>query len=273
MRHSMQTEYLLTKNYTGKKSMTDLLKGKVALVTGGGSGLGRAASVAFSREGAKVVIADVDSKGGEETLRIIKETGGEAIFVQADVSKTGEVEGMVNKAVETYGRLDCAHNNAAIEGDITLTHEYSEDTWDRVVGIDLKGVWLCMKYEILQMLKQGGGAIVNTSSTMGLVGIDGMAAYTASKHGVVGLTKTAAIEYAKQGIRVNAVCPGTMYTPMVERIREVAPDQDVQLVQGTPLGRGAQPEEVAEAVVWLCSDAASFVVGHAMPVDGGETSW
>ena len=249
--------------------MAELLKGKVALVTGGGSGIGRASALAFAREGARGVVADVVVEGGEETVGMIKKAGGEAIFVKADVAQAAEVEAMVNKAVETYGRLDCAYNNAGIAGTVVSTADYTEEDWDRVIAINLKGVWLCMKYEIPQMLKQGGGAIVNTSSTLGLVGMGSTSAYAASKHGVAGLTKTAALEYAQKGIRVNAVCPGVISTPMVERIISDNPEFEAQVIGVEPVGRKGAPEEVAEAVVWLCSDAASFVTGHPMAVDGG----
>ncbi len=249
--------------------MAGRLEGKVALVTGGGSGIGRASALTFAREGAKVVVADVVVNGGEETVGMIKKAGGDAIFVKADVSKATEVEALINQAVETYGRLDCAYNNAGIEGVTASTTECSEENWERVISINLKGVWLCLKHEIPQMLKQGGGAIVNTSSVMGLVAGQGLPAYVASKHGVAGLTKTAALEYAKAGIRVNAVCPGAIRTPMVERFLNKDPQLEAQLTAQEPVGRMAAPEEVAEAVVWLCSDAASFVTGHTMSVDGG----
>ncbi len=252
--------------------MPGTLEGKVALVTGGGSGIGRASSLAFAREGAKVVVADVNVEGGEETARLIRDGGGDAAFFRADVSRTAEVEAMVNNVVETYGRLDCAHNNAGIEGQFgAITHEYPEDVWDRVIDINLKGVWLCMKYEIPQMLRQGGGAIVNTSSGAGLRGGTGVGtAYYASKHGVVGITKVAALEYAQQGVRVNAVCPGLIVTPMGERYMSHLSELGVGATRGGPMGRNGRPEEIAESVVWLCSDAASFVNGLALPVDGGS---
>ncbi len=231
--------------------------------------MGRAAALIFAREGAKVVIADVDVQGGEGVAEEIGESGGEAVFAKTDISKPSDVRTMVDRAVETYGRLDCALNNAAVEGAIALTHEYSMESWAEVMGVNLKGTWLCMKYEIPQMLKQGGGSIVNTSSTMGLLGGSHMSVYTASKHAILGLTKTAAIEYARSGIRINAVCAGTMDTPMIERVRALNPEEEAQQIGDTPLGRAADPKEVAEAAVWLCSDAASFVTGHAMSADGG----
>jgi len=249
--------------------MAGLLEGKVALVTGGASGIGRATALAFAREGAKVVIADVAVEDGEETVRMIEESGGKAIFVETDVSQSDQVEALINKAVETYGRLDCVFNNAGIEGEQALTPDYTEENWDRVININLKGVWLGMKYEIPQMLKQGGGAIVNMSSVAGLVGFPSSPAYVASKHGILGLTKTAALEYATEGIRVNAVCPGVIRTPMVERATGGDPEVEAQFAAMEPVGRMGKPEEVAEAVVWLCSDAASFVTGHSMVVDGG----
>ena len=252
--------------------MASLVAGKVALVTGGGSGIGRASALTFAREGAKVVVADVVVEGGEETVRLIQQRGGEAIFVKTDVSRAAEVEALVARAVQTYGRLDCAHNNAGIEGAAATTIDYAEDAWERVIAINLKGVWLCMKYEIPHLLKQGGGAIVNTASTAGLVGYRGGAAYVASKHGVVGLTKTAALEYTKAGVRVNAVCPGAIDTPMMGRITGHRPQRAERMAASEPVGRMGRPEEIAEAVVWLCSEAASFVTGHAMAVDGGITA-
>ena len=249
--------------------MTMGFEGKVALVTGAASGIGRASALAFARERARVVVADVDAKGGEETAGRINEGGGEAVFVQADVSNAASVAAMVDAAVAAYGRLDCAHNNAGILGELgVLLHEYREEDWDRIMAVNLKGVWLCMKYEIPQMLSQGGGALVNTASVAGLVGSRFAAAYGASKHGVVGLTRTAALQYAQHGIRVNAVCPGLTRTTMAERIFS-APEIMAHRTASQPVGRVGTPEEVAESVVWLCSDAASFVTGHAMAVDGG----
>ncbi len=245
------------------------LDGKVALITGAGSGIGRASALAFAREGAKVAVADIVAEGGEETVRMVKEAGGEAFFIKVDVSNAVEVEAMVNRVVDTYGRIDCAYNNAGIEGRLASTDEYPEDVFDKVIDINLTGVWLCMKYELPHMLKQGSGAIVNTASGAGLIGVAGLSAYVASKHGVVGLTKTAALEYAKSGIRVNAVCPGLIQTPMVERITADQPQLGEALVAAEPIGRTGKPEEIAESVVWMCSDAASFVTGHAMSVDGG----
>ena len=252
--------------------MASLVTGKVALVTGASSGIGRASALAFAREGAKVVVADVSVEGGEETVRLIQQKGGEAVFVKTDVAQAAEVEALIAKAVATYGRLDCAYNNAGIEGSAATTTDYAEEPWDRVIAINLKGVWLCMKYEIPQMLKQGGGAIVNTSSAAGLVGARGGAAYVASKHGVIGLTKTAALEYAKAGVRVNAICPGAIDTPMMERITGHRLQRAERMAAVEPVGRMGRPEEIAEAVVWSCSEVALFVTGHAMVVDGGMTA-
>jgi len=249
--------------------MAGSLDGKVALVTGGSSGIGRATALCFAREGAKVVVADVDEKGGAETLGMIADAGGQAIFVRADVSKATDVEKMVNSAVETYGRLDCANNNAAIWTRPASTVDHLESDWDRVMNVNLKGVWLCMKYEIKQMLKQGSGNIVNTSSINAMVVAGNDCAYVASKHGVAGLTKTAAIEYARSGIRVNAVCPAKIHTPMTDMVIASGAESEARNEERLPIGRMGQPEEIAEPVVWLCSDAASFVTGHIMVVDGG----
>ena len=251
--------------------MSGQLNGKVALITGGASGIGRATALTFAREGAKLIIADMNEDGGQQTVHMITEHGGEATFVQVDVSRAIEVEAMISKTVQTYGRLDCAHNNAGIGSrPRVLLHELSEESWERVISINLKGVWLCMKYEIIQMCTQGGGAIVNTASIMGLVGSwSRSGVYNASKHGVVGLTKTAALEYAKSGIRVNAVCPGYIRTPLIEEALTSNPEMEAQIVARHPVGRMGRPEEIAEAVMWLCADAASFVTGHTMTVDGG----
>ena len=251
--------------------MSGQLNGKVALITGGASGIGRATALTFAREGAKLIIADMNEDGGQQTVHMITEHDGEATFVQVDVSRATEVEAMISKTVQTYGRLDCAHNNAGIGSrPRVLLHELSEESWERVISINLKGVWLCMKYEIIQMCTQGGGAIVNTASIMGLVGSwSRSGVYNASKHGVVGLTKTAALEYAKLGIRVNAVCPGYIRTPLIEEALTSNPEMEAQIVARHPVGRMGRPEEIAEAVMWLCSDAASFVTGHTMTVDGG----
>jgi NAD(P)-dependent dehydrogenase (short-subunit alcohol dehydrogenase family) len=245
------------------------LQGKIALVTGGGSGIGRATAMRLAKDGAKIMIADYIAEGGERTVRMIKEAGGDANFVQADVSLTQQVQTMVNKTVETYGRIDCAFNNAGIEGRMADTVECSEEVFDRTIAINLKGVWLCMKYELPQMLKQGGGSIVNTASVAGLVGFERLPAYNASKHGVVGLTRTAALEYATKNIRVNCVCPGVIRTPMVERLLDTRGFTEQELNAGEPIGRMGKAEEIAEGVAWLLSDASSFVTGHPMVIDGG----
>jgi NAD(P)-dependent dehydrogenase (short-subunit alcohol dehydrogenase family) len=244
-------------------------EGKVALVTGGASGIGRASAAAFAREGAMVAVADVAKEGGEETVRMIQAAGGEGLFMRADVSRAAEVERLIEKVVERYGRLDYAHNNAGIGGPLALTADCAEEDWDRIIEVNLKGVWLCMKYETRQMLKQGSGAIVNTASASGLVGFPGVSAYCASKGGVIQLTKAAALEYAKTRIRVNAVCPGPIRTPMMERLLAERPEVEGGIIAMQPIGRMGRAEEVAAAVVWLCSEAASYVTGHAMAVDGG----
>jgi NAD(P)-dependent dehydrogenase (short-subunit alcohol dehydrogenase family) len=249
--------------------MTGELEGKTVLVTGAGSGIGRESALAFAASRAQVMVSDVVVESSEETVAQIKAAGGEATFMRADVSQRADVEALIRQTVETYGRLDCAHNNAGIEGDMASTADCTEANWDRTIAINLKGVWLCMKYEIPQMLEQGGGVIVNTSSVAGLVGFLNLPAYVATKHGVAGLTRTAALEYAQQGIRVNAVCPGVIHTPMIDRIVGGDAEAEAQFTALEPVGRMGSPAEVAQAVVWLCSDAASFVTGIAMPVDGG----
>jgi NAD(P)-dependent dehydrogenase (short-subunit alcohol dehydrogenase family) len=252
--------------------MAGLLDGKVAFVTGGGSGIGRATSLRLAREGAKIMIADYVPESAEKTVKLIKEGGGVASCIAADVAVAGQVEGAVNKTVEAYGRLDLAFNNAGVEGVMADTATANEEAFDRTIAINLKGVWLCMKYEIPQMLKGGGGAVVNTASTLGLVAMETAGAYVASKHGVVGLTRTAALEYAQRNIRVNCVCPGFIRTPMIERALDKNMVDEASMVAIEPVGRLGKPEEIAEGVLWLCSDAASFVTGHTLTIDGGWTA-
>jgi NAD(P)-dependent dehydrogenase (short-subunit alcohol dehydrogenase family) len=250
---------------TQGKAMT----GKVAIVTGASSGIGRATARAFADAGAAVVLADVQVAPGEEFAREIQGMGGRALFVKCDVSRQADVETLVQKSVSQFGRIDYAFNNAGVEGTPAPSAECTEENFDRTIAINLKGVWLCMKHELQQMLKQGGGTIVNCSSVAGLVGFAGIPAYTASKHGVIGLTKAAALEYAKTGIRVNAVCPGVIETPMVSRFTKNDPNNAYQLIAGEPVGRMGRPEEIAKAVLWLCSGDASFVTGATLAVDGG----
>lgn len=245
------------------------LSGRVALVTGAASGIGRASALAFAREGAKVIVSDVAAPGAEETVRMIAEAGGQARFVRADVSVERDVQALVDAALASYGRLDCAHNNAGVPGADAKTVDYPLADWDRVIAVNLTGVWLCMKHELVAMLRQGSGSIVNTASVAGLQGFARYTAYAASKHGVVGLTKSAALEYAKAGIRINAVCPGYIRTGMTQPMLDRRPGLEERVSAIEPLGRIGRPEEIADAVIWLCSDAASFVTGHAMPVDGG----
>lgn len=243
--------------------------GRVSLVTGAGSGIGRASAMAFGKAGAKVIVVDIDGESAIETVRSITDAGGTAIHLKADVSSSGDVSSMVGEATRVFGRLDFAHNNAGIEGEIAKTADCSEDNWDNVIATNLKSVWLCMKYEIGQMIRQGCGAIVNTSSVYGLSGCArGMPAYAASKHGIIGLTKTAALEYAGSGIRVNAICPGAVNTPFRERLTMKSKEKSVDS-ERYPLGRIAEPWEVSDAVLWLCSDEASFITGTTILVDGG----
>jgi NAD(P)-dependent dehydrogenase (short-subunit alcohol dehydrogenase family) len=249
--------------------MTSELEGKVGLVTGGTSGIGRETAVLFAKAGAKVVVAGRREVQGNETIEIVRAAGGDALFVKSDISKAADVETLIQKVVERFGRLDIAFNNAGVEGVQAPIVRQSEEDWDRTIAINLKGVWLSLKYEIRQMLKQGGGgAIVNMASIIGLIGTAGVAAYSASKHGVIGLTKTAALENAKSGIRINAVCPGFTETPMADRIFR-APTVRKYVANCHPIGRFGRPAEIAEAVVWMCSDRASFMTGQSLVLDGG----
>ena len=249
--------------------MTRELEGKVGLVTGGTSGIGRHTALLFAKAGAKVVVAGRRELEGQETVELIRADGGDSLFVKTDVSKSSEVDVLIQKVVEKFGRLDIAFNNAGIEGVWVPIVRQSEEDWDRTIAINLKGVWLCLKYEIRQMLKQGGGgAIVNMASVTGLIGSVGAGAYSASKHGVIGLTKTAALENAKSGIRINAVCHGVIETPMGERLFG-APAVHKSVVGLHPIGRFGRPAEIAEAVVWMCSDRASFMTGQSIVLDGG----
>ena len=249
--------------------MPNELQNKVAIVTGGTSGIGRDTAVLFAKEGAKVVVAGRREVEGQETTDLIRAAGGEGIFVQTDVSKTAAVQTLLQKTIDKYGRLDIAFNNAGVEGNWVPIAEQPEDDWDRTIAINLKGVWLCLKYELQQMLKQGrGGAIVNMSSVAGWIGSAGAATYCATKHGVIGLTKSAALENATKGIRINAVCPAVIETPMGERIFG-APEMNKFALGLHPIGRFGKPTEVAEAVLWMCSDRASFMTGQSLVLDGG----
>jgi len=251
--------------------MAGILDGKVALVTGGGGGIGRATALAMAREGATVAVADVAETMAAETIDAINAAGGQALFIAADVTRAAAVAAMVGTVIDAYGRLDCAFNNAGVSGAYVgaagkRTHEWPDDAFERVIAINLTGVWLCMKHELAQMQKQGGGAIVNTASIAGLVGLPTSSAYVASKHGVVGLTKTASLEYAAENIRVNAVCPGYIETNMT---KETMARRGEAIMAQVPFKRMGRPEEIAETVVWLCSERASFVTGAAYNVDGG----
>lgn len=246
------------------------MKNKVALITGAATGIGRETAIAFARKGADVVISDINDEKLKETQKRIKEEGVKVLSLKADISKEDDIRNMVKKAVEKFGRLDIACNNAGIGGESATTGEYSIDGWDKVLNINLRGQFICMKYEIEAMLKNGSGSIVNISSILGHVGFAEAPAYVASKHGLLGLTKTAAIEYASQGIRINAVCPGFIETPMLEEAGITTEEETKQyIVSLHPAGRLGKPREVADAIVWLASDEASFVTGHPLLVDGG----
>ena len=253
--------------------MSTMKESRVAIVTGAAGGIGRATALTFANTGIRVVVADVNIAGAEETAHLIAQHGGEALAVHTDVTQASAVEALVQTTLDHFGRLDYAHNNAGIAYDalagMVATADHTEEVFDRIISVNLKGVWLCMRYELPQMMAQGSGAIVNTASILGLVGSKGVAAYVASKHGVAGLTKTAALEYAQYGIRVNAVCPGVVDTPMIAGVL-ANPKMAQAWVNSQAIRRPGAPEEIANAVVWLCSDAASFVTGHMMVVDGGQ---
>ncbi len=248
--------------------MDDLAQ-KTALITGAGSGIGRATALAFARAGANVVVADINRQAGEATSQLIRERGGRALFIAVDVAQSDQVASMIDRAAREFGRLDCAFNNAGVAGMPTRTADADEAEFDRLMAVNVKGVWLCLKYEIRHMLEHGGGAIVNTASVAGLTGAHSLPLYAASKHAVVGLTRSAAVEYARKGIRVNAVGPSVVKTPMLDGAFALLPRFVEAATAANPSRRLGEPEEVAAAVVWLCSDAAGFVNGAVLPIDGG----
>jgi NAD(P)-dependent dehydrogenase (short-subunit alcohol dehydrogenase family) len=247
------------------------LDGKVAFVTGAASGIGRATALAFAREGANVVVADIDHHGNQDTARMIEDLGGQVLAVSCDVTRSEDVQAALTKTVERFGRMDYAFNNAGAEQQPKPAADITEEEWDRIITINLKGVFLCLKYQIPLLLEHGGGAIVNTSSGAGIKVFGRGAAYAAAKHGVVGLTKDAALDYAASNIRINAICPGIIDTEMMDRFTGGTPEERDRVIAQEPIGRMGRPEEIAATVVWLCSNAASFVTGHALVADGGQT--
>ncbi|MGB5146415.1 MAG: SDR family oxidoreductase [Porticoccaceae bacterium] len=249
--------------------MAGIVAGKVAVVTGGGSGIGRAACEIFAREGASVVVADINVVGGEETAHLVTKAGGKAIFLKCDVSQAADAEALVKAAVVNFGGLHCAFNNAGVEGESSKLADATEENFMLNYRVNILGVFLCMKYQIRQMLTQGGGAIVNTASDAGLIGVKNLGQYSAAKHAVIGLTKSAALDYATKKIRVNAVCPGPIRTPMLMRVFEESPRVAEAMIAAQPVKRLGEPSEIADAAVYLCSESASYITGHALPVDGG----
>ncbi len=249
--------------------MSGRVEGKVAVVTGAGGGIGRAASLIFAREGASVVVADIDVVQGEQTAHLIEQAGGKAIFLKCDVSLAADCEALTNAAVVNFGGLHCAFNNAGVEGAASKLADATEENFMLNYRVNILGVFLCMKYQIKQMLVQGGGAIVNTASDAGLIGVKNLGQYSAAKHAVIGLTKSAALDYATKSIRINAVCPGPIRTPMLERLFDESPRIADAMIAAQPVKRLGEPSEIGDAAVYLCSDAASYITGHALPVDGG----